>query len=543
MKRAPLLVVLAIVAVAVALPVLAMMAPPAPAATAPTGAVAGASAGTSAPYVTVPAPSDAVPSGDPAASSDPPATPAAITDVAIVPVVSFRSAIDDAEPADARGALAGTSGRYSGLVVVKSEADAILAGLSLAKADRSKLVTVKDAAALAAKLAKSRGLLGFLRADAVGPSVRALAWKGQSLFGVARVKRAAAWPLTARLPGAAHPFDPAKLWTLAAAGDVMLDRGVYREVILRGRGVDFPFAGGKATITGHRCCTSMGWPIPLTRRLGSAGAVKSITKGADLAFANHEGPTPANPRYHTQGTVFNFDARLEAGLSRAGFDWVSLANNHIGDAGNRGVVQTTAALRKAGIRFGGAGADEAAARKPSLLNVGGIKVAVLGRDAIARVYWAHPGDPGSAGLDRAKVVADIKAAKKAGADLVIVYPHWGIEYHAGPTAGQVALGHAMIDAGADLIIGNHVHWAAAMEVYKGKPIWYGLGNFVFDQTWSEQTQEGLLLELTFSGRKLVQARIHPLLLLDSAQPNLVDAAGSGKVVMRQVFNASKHLPW
>jgi poly-gamma-glutamate capsule biosynthesis protein CapA/YwtB (metallophosphatase superfamily) len=83
-----------------------------------------------------------------------------------------------------------------------------------------------------------------------------------------------------------------------------------------------------------------------------------------------------------------------------------------------------------------------------------------------------------------------------------------------------------------------------MEVYKGKPIWYGLGNFVFDQTWSEQTQQGLLLELTFSGRTLVQARIHPLEILDSSQPNLLDPAGGGTVVMGQVFGASKGLlPW
>jgi poly-gamma-glutamate capsule biosynthesis protein CapA/YwtB (metallophosphatase superfamily) len=173
-----------------------------------------------------------------------------------------------------------------------------------------------------------------------------------------------------------------------------------------------------------------------------------------------------------------------------------------------------------------------------------VKVAVLGRDAIAARYWAGAATVGSAGLVRDQVVADIRAAKAAGADVVIVYPHWGVEYHATPTAGQRALAKAMIDAGADLIIGNHVHWAAAMEVYKGKPIWYGLGNFVFDQTWSEPTQQGLLLEITFSGRTLVQARIHPLEILDSSQPNLLDPAGGGTVVMGQVFGASKGLlPW
>ena len=82
---------------------------------------------------------------------------------------------------------------------------------------------------------------------------------------------------------------------------------------------------------------------------------------------------------------------------------------------------------------------------------------------------------------------------------MIVFPHWGTEYDPTPFAGQRELAQAAIDAGADMVIGNHAHWAGAMEVYKGKPIWYALGNFVFDQTWSEPTMEGITLELTFQG--------------------------------------------
>jgi len=506
---------------------------------APGSSAPGSSAPTQGPSQT-PTPS---PSPTPTVSATPwPA--ASLADVPIVPVVQFRSALEDVLPTDAAAALAGTSQRFSGLVLVRAEAPAILAALGLAQASRTSLTLVGDADALATALAANRGLLGFLRADAVGPAVRALTWKGNAMFGVGRVASVGAWPLTARLPGAAHPFSPSRLWTVAAAGDIMLDRGVYRETILRGRGVDFPFGGGRASITGHRCCTSFGWPIPLTRRLGDAGVVRDIVADADLAFANQEGPAPVVARYHTSGTVFTFDQRLLAGVDRAGFDWVSLANNHIGDAGSKGVLETITALDGLGIGHGGAGRNATAARAPSIFAVGGVKVAVLGRDAIASGYWAGAASVGSAGLVRDQIVADIRAAKAAGADVVIVYPHWGVEYHATPTAGQRALAKAMIDAGADLIIGNHAHWAAAMEIYRGKPIWYGLGNFVFDQTWSEPTQQGLLLELTFSGKTLVQARIHPLEILDSSQPNLLDSAGSGKVVMDQVFGASKSLlPW
>jgi poly-gamma-glutamate synthesis protein (capsule biosynthesis protein) len=554
-KRASILVVLALLGGAFVLalggglhgesPAAAVPAAASPAA--PIAGVPGASEipGSAAPgpvAASSPAPSPS-PSPTPTVSATPSPT-AGLADVPIVPVVQFRSALEGVLPADAAAALAGTSRRFSGLLLVRAEAPAILAALGLAQAPRTSLTLVADADALATALAANRGLLGFLRADAVGPAVRALRWGGSALFGVDRVASLAAWPLTARLPGAARPFDPSRLWTVAAAGDIMLDRGVYRETILRGRGVDFPFGGGRAAITGHRCCTSFGWPIPLTRRLGDAGAVREIVAGADLAFANHEGPAPVSARYHTSGTSFSFDQRLLVGMDRAGFDWVSLANNHIGDAGPKGVLETITALDRLGIGHGGAGRSATAARTPSLFAVGGVKVAVLGRDAIAARYWAGAATVGSAGLVRDQVVADIRAAKAAGADVVIVYPHWGVEYRATPTAGQRALAKAMIDAGADLIIGNHVHWAAAMEVYKGKPIWYGLGNFVFDQTWSEPTQQGLLLELTFSGRTLVQARIHPLEILDSSQPNLLDSAGGGTVVMGQVFGASKGLlPW
>jgi len=95
-----------------------------------------------------------------------------------------------------------------------------------------------------------------------------------------------------------------------------------------------------------------------------------------------------------------------------------------------------------------------------------------------------------------------------------------------------------------MIIGNHAHWAGAMEIYEGKPIWYALGNFVFDQTWSEPTMEGITLELTFRGSELVQVRMRPHIILDKAQPNFLDERGDGKVVMGQVYEASKGLlPW
>jgi hypothetical protein len=129
------------------------------------------------------------------------------------------------------------------------------------------------------------------------------------------------------------------------------------------------------------------------------------------------------------------------------------------------------------------------------------------------------------------VAADVKKARDAGADVVIVFPHWGVEYRA--TAVEDPAGHRArrIDAGADMIIGNHAHWAAAVEIHKGKPIWYALGNFVFDQTWSEPTMEGITPGADVPRRGAGPGNMRPHIILDKAQPNFLDPAGDGKVVL------------
>jgi hypothetical protein len=483
------------------------------------------------------------PSGPaPAAGSAPP-----IGAVPIVPVTNFRGTATSTTRAEVASVLAGTSSRYAALELVADEAGAVLAALDLARpSDSTRLVLARDPATLAADLTKSGKRLGFVRAEAVGPEVRALAWAGRALFGVGRVGRLADWPLQAALPmpASGEGFDPATTWTLFAGGDILLDRGVYQTVEVKGKGVDFPFDGGSAEITGRFCCSSFGWEIPRTRRTGDAGAVRRLIEDADLAIANFENPAPDQPRYHTSGTVFSADPALIAGLAKAGIDYVSLANNHIRDAGGPAILQTIENLTRDGIASSGSGANLAAARRPGLFKVDGTTVAILAYDAIAAGYHATATRSGSAPLVASYVRQDVRAARAAGADVVIVFPHWGTEYRSKPFAAQQKLARAIIDAGADMVIGNHAHWAGAMEVYKGRPIWYALGNFVFDQTWSEPTMEGITLELTFRGAALAQVRVRPHIILDKAQPNFLDPAGDGRVVLGQVYSASKGLlPW
>jgi hypothetical protein len=476
-----------------------------------------------------------------------PAPTASLVTAAIVPVTHFRSPATATNRGELAKIVEGTSGRYDAITLVDDEADAILAAIGIERpADPARLVLAKDAATLTRDLAKDRKRLGFIRADDVTPAVRALAWGDRSLFGVDRIKDPADWRLNAQLAprddtAVAPAFDTATTWTLFAGGDILLDRGVYQTLIVNGRGEDFPFDGGTAEITGRTCCSSFGWEIPQTRRTGGAGAVREVIEGADLAMANFENPAPNRSTFHTSGTVFTADASLIDGLADAGIDYVSLANNHIGDAGDNGILQTIANVKKRGLKSSGAGKDLAAARKPAIFDVNGTRVAILAYDAIAPSYHAAKGEPGSSKLTIKAVEAGVKAARKSGADVVIVFPHWGVEYRYSPFENQQKLAHQILDAGADMIIGNHAHYAAAIEIYKGKPIWYALGNFVFDQTWSEPTMEGITLELTFQGAELRQIRMWPHIILDKAQPNFLDPAKDGRFVLGPIYDASRGL--
>jgi capsule synthesis protein PGA_cap len=545
-NRLPLLVVAGLLAIGIAVPLSEGELGFGAASSASPSAVASASA--SAAAAVSPPPTQG---GSPSAAATPtpgpssPAPPPSLVATAIVPVAQFRSPVTATNRAELATVLAGTSSRYDALTLVDDEADAILAAVGVERpSDPARLVLAKDAASLSRDLAKHRKRLGFIRAADVTPAVRALAWGDRSLFGVDRVKKAADWRLNAELPsrGDEPAFDPASTWTLFAGGDILLDRGVYETVRVKGRGPNFPFAGGTAEIT-SRCkdCSPLGWDLPRTRRTGNAGAVRDVISRADIAIANFENPAPNSFTWHRSKTVFTADPTLIDGLMKAGIDYVGIANNHIGDAGNTGILQTIANLKKRGLKYSGAGKDLVAAQKPAILGANGTKVAILAYDAIAPGYHAAKGEPGSSKLTIKAVQAGVKAARKAGAKVVIVFPHWGTEYKYSPFQNQQRLARQIIDAGADMIIGNHAHYAAAVEIYKGKPIWYALGNFVFDQTWSEPTMEGITLELTFQGAELRQIRMRPHIILDKAQPNFMDPAKDGRFVLGPIYDASKGL--
>jgi hypothetical protein len=478
----------------------------------------------------------------PAGSPGAPPSEAPVVAVPIVPVADWRTTATSILARDVAAVLGGTSRRWKSIEVVMNESQPVLGALRVS-APGHRVITAPDAATLMTDLAGHRDRLGFLRADEVRPGVRALGWQGRQLFGVHRLKNIGPWPLMVQLPAAAGGgYDPMTTWSMFAAGDLGLDREYANVVKVMGKGMDYPFDGGTARIAGLVCCSPFGWRVPTIVSTGHAGAMRDLISSADLALANMEESAPNHFTFHRHGTVFTGDPALLAGIARAGIDVASVASTHIGDGGRIGILQTIASLKKNGIVPFGAGPNLAAARKPAIFDEGGVKVAILGYDGISsRYYGASSTTTGDAPLNATSIKQDVIAARQAGAQVVIVFPHWGIEYTFGPSPLQQRLGRLAIDAGADMVIGNHPHWVQSVEIYKGKPIWYSLGNFTFDQSWSEPTLEGVTLELTFRGSTLVQAWMNPHILVKAVQPNLLDLAGDGQRVLKPVFLASGRL--
>ena len=169
------------------------------------------------------------------------------------------------------------------------------------------------------------------------------------------------------------------------------------------------------------------------------------------------------------------------------FDAVSLANNHTGDFGHVALIETMDRLRKADIRYFGAGMNNDEAHTPWIVEKNGVKVAFLGYNEFKpRSFEAGPTTPGCAWSVDEMVVADIKAAR-AKADIVLTFMHWGVEYEFQPNERQKSFARLMIDAGADAVIGNHPHVVEGAEYYKGRLIVYCLGNFVFDE-WKDRPE-------------------------------------------------------
>jgi poly-gamma-glutamate synthesis protein (capsule biosynthesis protein) len=323
----------------------------------------------------------------------------------------------------------------------------------------------------------------------------------------ARLRRAAFLALLlAPRPGSAQaPREPLRI---VVVGDINLARIVARTYVLPGRGAEV-FA-----------------------------AVRDSLRAADIALGNLESlvfdrggfaDTALSP-------VFAAPAAAARLLADAGFAAVSTANNHAWDFGHEALLESLAHLDSAGVAHAGTGPTATEALRPAIIRRRGWTVAVFSVTAIFNypdlTVRGHAAECCVAWADTEALRPAIGAAREAGADLVLVMLHAGVEYRPVPPAAVVALAKGIIHAGADVVFGHHPHVPQGLGWTDGKPIVYSLGNFVFSQhrPW---TDRGLWAEYTATpdGRRSLAVRP----VLAGVQPRL--AGGADSVAAMEHFRA------
>ncbi len=247
---------------------------------------------------------------------------------------------------------------------------------------------------------------------------------------------------------------------LAAVGDVTFGAGAMT------RGPVFPWTGVGATL-----------------------------RDADIATANLEGAIStrgvavADKQYTFRGPPTAAQAAARTG----GIDVVTLANNHTVDFGREALLDTIGHLRAAGISTVGAGRGPEAARRPAVLERGGLRVAFLGYSQVPpESFFAAVGRPGTVPAHETQIAVDVRAARRH-AELVVVWFHWGVELQPEPTFTQRRLAEAALNAGASVVLGAHPHVLGAVtEPLPGRLVAWTLGNFIFPSVRDETVQTAIL---------------------------------------------------
>ncbi|GAB6926430.1 hypothetical protein JCM10914A_04130 [Paenibacillus sp. JCM 10914] len=257
------------------------------------------------------------------------------------------------------------------------------------------------------------------------------------------------------------PGDPEQRVVMHFAGDTLFSGKV--EDALKQHGYDYPYQHlGTAFLEDDLTVLNLETPIT-TRGVGAA-----------------------NKKF-----VFKSSPEVLPAMRAAGVEAVNLANNHILDQGQEGLLDTLQYLKDNDIRYVGAGVNEEEAFAAQYFELQGIRVALLGFSRVLpeTTWYALENRPGVAGAYDHVLPKAVEAIQKARAkaDLVVVIAHWGQELHKTPDQNQLNLSRAFIDGGADLIIGGHPHVLQGLEQYKGKWIAYSTGNFIFTKSANADT--------------------------------------------------------
>lgn len=265
-------------------------------------------------------------------------------------------------------------------------------------------------------------------------------------------------------------------------------------------------------------------------------------RDADLAMVNLENPLTRST-LRRPNKQFNFKADPESVqvLTQGGIDLVNLANNHTMDYEEPGLVETIATLDQAGIKAVGAGRDLKEARRPSIIEVKGQRIAYFG------YYDAdfHAATESLAGTNPRydqRVAADIKAIRDQ-VDWVVVNYHWGVELAEYPGDWQIDLARFTIDQGADVVIGHHPHTLQGAEIYKGRPIVYSLGNFIFGGN-SRKDYETAVVRVALNANRQMKVEFLPV-QVTQYQAQVISTPKGEDIIKRlgrlsQIFDQPMH---
>jgi hypothetical protein len=270
--------------------------------------------------------------------------------------------------------------------------------------------------------------------------------------------------------------------------------------------------------------------------------------GADIVMGNLETPltdktepTPVKSLVSIEAKrnfVFKSESPDTAqALREAGINVLTLANNHILDYREEGLVDTLGRLDKAGIAYAGAGLDAKKAETPAIKEIRGLKFVILAAsDVVPEEFSATKDKPGILSMKNAgNFMKLIRQARKDHPDGIIVLSlHWGVEATLTPSERQKTLARKFIDAGADLIVGHHPHRIQGVEYYKGRPIFYSLGNFLFDTNppGDETFIASILYDTESKSRVPKAVTVLPVHIQKGGSPKVlaVDDAMYGKIL-------------
>ncbi len=240
-----------------------------------------------------------------------------------------------------------------------------------------------------------------------------------------------------------------------------------------------------------------------------ARKVSDFFKDADIVAVNLEGPMSVLGTKVGSEYSFRMDPRSIETLKLLNVSVASLANNHMWDYGRDALVNTASILNASGILSAGAGESYEAANALRVKKARGTKFGFLSyTDLYPENLEAGTSSPGISLFDLVRVSGEIRKIKsEKRADILVVLFHWGEEYRQHPTQKQRDTAHALIDAGADLIVGHHPHVVQDVKKYKNGWIFYSLGNFIFDQYFSEGTMKGLVVEAFAENGKISEVKL------------------------------------